>query len=171
MTRINEISNILLYLNLIYRSYSLQETPNQNGACNEENVWNHLEWENKIWMENSIIGNMLQRIETFSHKENYFFFFFVFCDGFHLLWMRFSFFDSFSVSIQIQWQQFHNYYTEERRGGRVLCVKICCFRQNILKFNNIFRVRMLLRPIFRTPSTLSMYCVCCMGIYESGVTV
>lgn len=136
MTRINEISNILLYFESHLQELQFTgDTETKWGVWVQwENVWNHLEWENEIWMENGIIGNMLQRIETFSHKENYFlsFFFFVFCDGFHLLWMRFSFFDSLSVFIQIQWQQFHNNYSTEERRGRFFVWKCMLFSADIL---------------------------------------
>lgn len=109
MTRINEISNILLYLNLIYRSYSLQETPNRNGV-QWENVWNRGEWENEIWMENSIIGSMEQRIENFSHKENYFLFFF--CTLWRISFALneiFLFWFVFCLCSNTM-EQFHNYY-------------------------------------------------------------
>lgn len=101
-----------------------------------------LERENEIWMENNIIGNMLQSYWDFFRIKKIIFFFFslYFVTDFICFEWRFSFFDSFSVSIQIQWQQFHNYYTEERRRRRRFFVKICCFRLN---FNEIFCICVL----------------------------
>lgn len=99
-------------------------------------LWNgkmRFEW------ENSIIGNMLQRIETFSHKENYFLFLFFslyFVTDFICFEWDFPFLIRFLFSIQIQWQQFHNYYTDEERRGRFF-VKRCYFR---LKFHTIIIV-------------------------------
>lgn len=132
MTRINEISSILLYFESHLQELQFTgDTETKWGVWVQwENVWNHLEWENEIWMENGIIGNMLQRIETFSHKENYFLssFFLYFVTDFICFEWDFPFLIRFLFSFKYNGNNFIIIILQKSDVGGSLCENVCCFR-------------------------------------------